>query len=252
MLAWSDVVAGVPCARAPSRPLSFRHHCRMDVYLVPISPTRQHLYCEVSPSPVTDGDEKSTSWLERVKARFRRAVDEGEAAQYGELDDREHGRLRRFISRKLAETVTEQRLLWHLRHETVATLHHQDSIAGSRALAIARAEFEADYGRHRRWLIINGLLTAITGPLLFFVPGPNIVSWYFSFRAIGHFFSMRGARRALSGVDWTASPSPHLTSVGAALTLPPDVRGPRLAAAGDALGLHRLAAFVERVADRSA
>jgi hypothetical protein len=224
----------------------------MDVYLVPVSPARHHLYCEVAPSPATDGDEGTASWLERLKARFRSAVDEGEAAQYGELDEREHGRLRRFITRKLAETVAEQRLLWHMRHETTAILHHPDSMAGPRALAIARAEFGSDYARHRRWLIINGLLTAITGPLLFFVPGPNLVSWYFSFRAIGHFFSMRGARRALSGVDWSATASAHLTSVGAALTLAPDARGPQLAAAGDALGLHRLAAFVERVADRSA
>ncbi len=224
----------------------------MDVYLVPVSRTRQQLYCEITASPVTDGDESSASWLERLKARFRRAVDEGEAAQDGELDEREQGRLRRVITRKLAETVAEQRLLWHMRHETTARLHHPDSIEGPRALAIARAEFASDYGRHRRWLIIDGLLTAVTGPLLFFVPGPNVVSWYFSFRAIGHFFSMRGARRALSGVDWTAIASPHLASVGEALALEPEARGPQVAAAGDALGLHRLAAFVERVADRPA
>jgi len=224
----------------------------MDVYLVPVSLTRQQLYCEVPASPAPAGDEASASWLDRMKVRFRNAVDEGEAAQAGEIDQHEHGRLRKLITRKLAETVAEQRLLWRLRHETAARLHHPDSIAGPRALAIARAEFESDYGRHRRWLIINGLLTAITGPLLFFVPGPNLVSWYFSFRAIGHFFSMRGARRSLSGVDWTANASPHLTSVGQALALDPEQRGPQLAAAGQALGLHRLAAFVERVADRSA
>lgn len=224
----------------------------MDVYLVPVSLTRQQLYCEVSATPVTDGDEGAATWLDRMKTRFRNAVDEGEAAQFGEVDQREHGRLRKFITRKLAETVAEQRLLWHLRHEAAATLHHADSIAGPRALAIASAEFESDYGRHRRWLIINGLLTAITGPLLFFVPGPNLVSWYFSFRAIGHFFSMRGARRALTGVNWTSSASAQLTSVGQALALDPEARGPQLAAAGQALGLHRLAAFVERVADRSA
>lgn len=224
----------------------------MDVYLVPVSPTRQQLYCEVTASPVTDGDEDARSWLEQIKGRFRRAVDEGEAAQYGEVDDHQRSRLRRFITRKLAETVTEQRLLWHMRHETAATLHHPDSIEAAGALAIAMAEFESDYGRHRRWLIIDGLLTAVTGPLLFFVPGPNIVSWYFSFRAIGHFFAMRGARRALSGVTWAAAASPHLSAVGDALALDSEARGPRVVAAGEALGLHRLAAFVERVAVRSA
>ena len=224
----------------------------MDVYLVPASSTRYALYCEVAAPAINEGDEDSTSWLERLKGRFRRAVVEGEAAQDAGDDDPNRGRLRRFITRKLAEAVAEQRLLWHLRHETNARLLHPDAVTGDRALALARAEFELDYGRHRRWLIIDALLTAITGPLLFFIPGPNLVSWYFTFRAVGHFFSMRGASRALAGVAWMAEASPHLTAVGAALTLDPDTRATRLASAGAALGLVRLAAFVERVADRRA
>jgi hypothetical protein len=225
----------------------------MDVFLVPASPTRYALYCEVAAPAIRDGDEDSTSWLEQMKVRFRRAVDEGEAAQdAGAADDPARGRVRRFITRKLAEAVTEQRLLWHLRHETAVRLFHPDTVDGERSMAMALAEFEADYGRHRRWLIIDGLLTAITGPVFFFVPGPNIVSWYFTFRAIGHFFSMRGARRALSGIAWTPEATAHLTGVAEALTLDPDARSARLQAAGEALGLTRLAPFVERVADRSA
>ena len=226
----------------------------MDVFLVPTSPTldRLALYCEVTAPPIAEGDDTASTWLGRMKARFRHAVDEGEAAQNGEIDDRDRGRLRRFITRKLAETVAEQRLLWHLRQETSARLIHPDTIDGARALVVARAEFEVDYGRHRRWLIIDGLLVAITGPLLFFVPGPNVVSWFFTFRAIGHFFSMRGARRALSGVTWTSEPSPHLTTVAESLHLDPDARATRLKTVGEALGLSRFDAFVARVADRPA
>lgn len=224
----------------------------MDVFLVPASRARYALYCEVAAPAITEGDQNSASWLERMKGRFRQAVDEGEAAQdAGEAGDPSRGRFRRFITRKLAEAVAEQRLLWHLRHETAARLVHPDTIDGDRALAVALAEFESDYGRHRRWLIIDGLLTAVTGPLFFFVPGPNIVSWYFTFRAIGHFFSMRGARRALSGVTWMPHASPHLTAVAEAFTLDPDARSARLDAAADALGLTRLAPFAERVWDRS-
>jgi hypothetical protein len=225
----------------------------MDVFLVPVSSTRHALYCEVAAPAIRDGDEDSTSWLEQMKVRFRRAVDEGEAAQDpGAVDDPTRGRFRRFITRKLAEAVAEQRLLWHLRHETAARLLHPHTMDGDRALSLARAEFEVDYGRHRRWLIIDGLITVVTGPLLFFVPGPNIVSWYFTFRAIGHFFSMRGASRALSGITWTPEPTTHLTAVAEALPLDPDARAARLCAAGEALGLNRLAPFVERVADRFA
>jgi hypothetical protein len=224
----------------------------MNVYSVPSSSTRYALYCEVTAPAVDDGDESSASWIERMKGQFRRAVDEGEAAEYGEVDEQKRGRLRRFITRKLAEAVAEQRLLWHLRDETTARLFHPDTMDGEQALALARAEFTADYGRHRRWLIIDTLLTAITGPLLFLVPGPNVLSWYFTFRAVGHFLAMRGARRALSDVTWTSEATPHLTSVAIALGLPPGPeREARLEAAGRALGLVRLAAFAERVAERT-
>ena len=224
----------------------------MDVYLVPASPTRNALYCEVSASAASD-DEVPASFWGRMVARFRSAVDEGEAAQEpGAVDHPERSRLRRLITRKLAETVAEQRLLWRLRHETAARLFHADSIDGESAIASARADFELDYGRHRRWMFIDGLITAITGPLFFFIPGPNIVSWYFTFRAVGHFFSMRGASRALSGITWTPVPTPHLTTVAQALPLDSDTRNARVTEAAHALGLDRLAAFVERVADRSA
>lgn len=223
----------------------------MDVYLVPASRTRYALYCEVSVAPPTDGGAPTSLWG-RLVASFRRAIDEGEQAARGEAPDVEsRGRFRRFITRKLAEAVAEQRLLWHLRHETAATLVHPDTVPAERALALARAEFAADYARHRRWLVIDALATAITGPVFFFVPGPNIVSWYFSFRAVGHYFSMKGARQGLSVTQFTPRPSPELSAVAAALDDDPDARATRVAAAANALGLDRLASFVDRVAERA-
>ena len=32
--------------------------------------------------------------------------------------------------------------------------------------------------------------------LLFLVPGPNVIAYYFAFRMVGHYFSLRGARKA--------------------------------------------------------
>lgn len=224
----------------------------MDVYLVPASPSRYSLYCE-TPMPVDDLSEpdEPRTFVERLKASFRRAVDEGEAQQRGDGDPN-RGRLRRFITRKIAEAVTEQRLLWSLRHETTARLVHPDTLDGAAALALSNAEFKHDYARHRRWMVIDGLLVATTGPLLFFVPGPNLVSWYFTFRAVGHFFSMRGAQRAVAGIEWTPLPSAPLTDVAAALLLEGEAREQRICAAAEALGLDRLPAFVERIADRPA
>jgi Mitochondrial K+-H+ exchange-related len=225
----------------------------MNVYLVPANASRFALYCEAASASPADGPASGTSLWGRMVASFRRALAEGEADAQGSARARQEdrGRLRRFITRKLAEAVAEQRLLWHLRDEATATLVHPDTIDGTSALALARAEFAADFARHRRWLIIDGVITAVTGPVLFFVPGPNLVSWYFSFRAVGHYFAMQGARQGLRVTVFTPQASPHLSAVADALAAGAAVRGPRVAAAAAALGLERLAAFVERIADRA-
>jgi hypothetical protein len=231
-----------PSARAPLLSMS------MDVFLVPAGPSRYALYCE---GAITTGDEHdaaAATWWGRMKASFRRAIDEGEAEARGAAEGESRGRLRRFITRKIAEAVAEGRLLWRLRGERAATLVHPDTIDGAAALAIARAELSVDYARHRRWLIIDGLITVITGPLFFFVPGPNLISWYFSFRAVGHFFSMRGARQGLSVIAFTTRSSPHLSAVAAALDGDPAVRAAKVAEAAAALDLERLPHFIERIA----
>lgn len=237
----------------PARRIHTTHSFSMDVYLVPVDAAGYALYCEVAAPADEDELGASASFVDRMKASFRRAVDEGEAQRAGAPQDSpDRGRFRRFITRKIAETVAEQRLLWNLRHKAEARLFHPDRVDGAKALQVARAEFTHDYARHRRWLVINGLLAAITGPALFFVPGPNVLSWYFTFRAVGHFFSMRGARRALDDIAWTPVASALLTEVADALALDPEARAGRLAAVSAALGLDRLAAFVERISVRTA
>ena len=226
----------------------------MKVYLVPSGPSRFSLYSEAaSPTPHDGPSETGTLWG-RATAAFRRAVDEGEAEAAGgdAAVDPSRGRFRRFLTRKIAEAVAEQRLLWAIRHEGQATLVHPDSIPGELAVEIARGEFNADYLRHRRWAWIDGVIVVVTGPLFFFVPGPNVVSWYFTFRAVGHYFSMKGARRGLADGFFRPEPSAALTDVAQALDLPRGAREARVAAAADTLGLERLTAFVNRVADRRA
>lgn len=220
----------------------------MNVYLVPATAGRHELYCEVT-SGSSENAAGTGSIRERLVNGFNRMVAEGEAAIHGEEPDApERGRIRKFITRRVAEAVAEQRLLWHLRHEAQVRLFHPDDISPANAVATARALVGADYAKHRRWLIIDGLIAAVTGPLFFFVPGPNIVSWYFAFRAIGHFFAMRGASQGLSGATWTTEPSAELTALRAALTLDHDTRSRRIDEIAAALGLDRLAWFVAKIA----
>ena len=102
----------------------------------------------------------------------------------------------------VAEAVAEQRLLWHLRRQAEAALVYPDGLSEPEARNLLRRTLAQDWDRHRFWLVVDAVLAAITGPLFFFVPGPNLVAYYFVFRAVGHYFAWRGARRGLSGVRW--------------------------------------------------
>jgi hypothetical protein len=223
----------------------------MKVYLVPAGSSRFALYSEVASASESDRTADARSFWGRLKATFREAVDEGEAEanRPAGQPDPSKGRFRRLITRKLAEAVAEQRLLWRLRNEGAATLVHPEGMAPGRALELARTEFVTDHARHRRWLLIDAVVVAVTGPLFFFVPGPNLISWYFTFRAVGHFFSMRGASRGLMPGFFTPAPSRPLAEIGEAILLPREVRATRVAEAAEVLGLEKLPAFVARVAE---
>jgi len=159
----------------------------------------------------------------------------------------ESGGVWRWLMRKVAEAVNEQRLLWLLRRQWQATLVHPDDVTPAQAVEIAREILRSDYERHRRWVVIDSLLVLLCLPLTV-LPGPNVPSLYFTFRAVGHYLSMRGAKRGRTGVDWALVASTELTSLRQALGLARDARRLRIGEISAALGLDRLDAFVERVA----
>jgi hypothetical protein len=220
----------------------------MDVYLVPAGPDRHELYCEVA-SHVPDSDEPSSTVWGRLKAGFRRAIDEGEAHRTGEAADQGHSRVRRAITRKLAEAVAEQRLLWNLRRETEARLFHPDDLSGEAALATSMQLITADRDKHRRRCIIDGILLVLSAPIAL-VPGPNLLAYYFTFGTVGHFLSMKGAEQGRSRVAWTASPCRPLTELRAALLDKVGCR-PKVEAIARELQLERLPQFIDRVADHA-
>lgn len=222
----------------------------MDVFLVPAGHDVHELYCEVA-TAAPDPDHKTTSLWGRAVGVFRRALAEGEAARTrtGTHDEAERGWIRRTVTRKLAEAVAEQRLLWHLRRETAVNLVHPDDITPAAALELMRGLLSPDRDKHRRWCVIDALLTVASTPLAL-VPGPNVLAYYFIFRSVGHFLSMQGAQQGLTRVTWTGVPSPHLTAIRAALTMHKDARVERMDEIAAALGLERLGPFVEDVAER--
>lgn len=235
----------------------------MDVFLLPVGPAKLggepefQMYCEPPPDPVPDvveGQTQGRSFFGWMADGFRKALAEGEAEerrqQDGHAPSESGSRFTRFMKRKLAAAVAEQRLLWHLRHATAARLHHPATMTSAQALEMAIAEFKKDFAKHRLWCIIDVVILVVQTPLAF-LPGPNFVALYFIFRSVGHFFSMRGARKGMDAAMWTTHPSEPLSDLQQALTLEPSARTERIAAIAATLGLAQLAAFMRRVVDRS-
>jgi hypothetical protein len=223
----------------------------IDVYFVPTATDHYELYCEVAAPAITEHDPHPRTLWDRAVAVFRRALAEGEASRRGLApeDESRLGKARRFVMRKIADAVAEQRLLWHLRRETAARLFHPDDLPPASAVERTRQSLSLDRDRHRRWVVIDGLLTLASAPIAL-LPGPNFLAYYFIFRTVGHYLSMRGAQQGLDCVAWTPTPSVHLTQLRAALPLDKPSRSRRIDEIAAALGLDELGMFVENMADR--
>jgi hypothetical protein len=227
----------------------------VDVFLVPAGGSRHELYCEVAEAPPVDEGESRAGFLKRIVNRFRETLATAEREhrerQSAAADPAERKsfmrRLRDRTIRWMAESIAEQRLLWHLQKCQEATLYYPQDLSEDEAIAGMRQQLKIDYERHRRWFIID-LLGFIASGAVMLLPGPNVLAYYFLFRFVGHFLSMRGARQGLEVVRWRAEPSPALSEVRATLSLTPDAREPHLRDIAARLRLEHLASFVQRIA----
>jgi hypothetical protein len=225
----------------------------MDVFLLPVAPDRYELYCEVADGEQPEGvNETPRGFFRGLKQRFQHMLAEAEHERRQGRSGQEPpsgwlGRLKTRMMQWVAESIAEQRLLWTLRHATAATLHYPADISGPAADERLRKQLGRDFDKHQFWLVIDSLLFIASG-LLMLVPGPNLVAYYFAFRMVGHFLSLRGARQGLSGVVWTYSPSGPLAELRLAPTLEPTVRDAHVDAIAAALGLEHLPRFFRRSA----
>ena len=231
----------------------------MEVYLIPVAADRYELYCEVPDDEPAVGDAPPQGFFRGLVHRFREALADVERERHRPPQEADrpretlsgYQRLKRHVLCRIAETIAEQRLLWHMRRQTSAIAVHPEDIASGEALRILKASMQSDYEKHRFWLIVDTLAFVLSG-LLVLVPGPNLVAYYFAFRLVGHYLSARGARQALTIVQWTTQPSAALEELRAAIALEPGERAARVTDIAARLHLERLAAFFQRIAVRSA
>ena len=225
----------------------------MDVYLVPVGADRHELYCEVPDEPASEPTEPAgpRGFFRRLKDRFDEMLAEAERERRQARSTAVHGgwlaRARARTMRWVAESIAEQRLLWHLRRQTEVCLFFPDDLDEAKAIAEMRAHLGRDFDKHRFWLTIDALCFVASG-LLALVPGPNILAYYFAFRLVGHYLSLRGARQGLSVVAWRTERSEALSELRRAIHLDPAVRERRVNEVALRLRLEHLASFFERTA----
>jgi hypothetical protein len=227
----------------------------MEVFLVPLGSGRHELYCEPSDDDAATADAgDGPGFFARMRLRFSEMLRAAEVARAksarGEDDpiDTWWERAKAWVLAKVADAVAEQRLLWNLRHCTAARLHHPPDMSADDALAIMRASMVRDRDRHLRWLVIDAILMVVLGAALFFVPGPNVLGYYYVFRVVGHYLSWKGAKHGLEAVAWTTSPCDPLAELRDAIALAPAQRDARVDDVAARLRLPRLSLFVARIA----
>jgi hypothetical protein len=227
----------------------------MDVFVIPIGPDRYELYCEASvEAPRLDA--AATGIIGRIRHRFAVMLHQAEERQRsGAPSSTERAtwltRAQEHIMAWVAERVAEQRLLWNLRRETAVVAAYPQDLTFEQTLTLIRRTLQRDYDRHRVWLVVDSVLLVATTPLMF-LPGPNIAAYYFAFRVMGHWLSMRGASQGLNGIEWTGRPCEPLSDLRAVASLHGAAREQRVHEIAERLRLQHLSTFFERVAVRHA
>ena len=222
----------------------------MDVYVIPIGRDRYELYCEPSVDPASDAEAvPATGIVGRLRERFSATLRAAEERQHRPGAAAEAGASRRLQDRALgwiAARIAEQRLLWNLRRCTAASAVHPQDMAFDEVMALIRRMLRRDFERHRLWLVIDVIGLILSGPIAL-IPGPNFLAYYFAFRVVGHWLSMRGAVQGLRRVAWSGRPCPPLAELRDVFALESPARAARVHDVAARLRLPHLSTFFERV-----
>jgi hypothetical protein len=219
------------------------------VYFIPLGSGRFEPYYEQEEVPETPEEAASRGFFARMSARFSQMVREAEEERHQRVHEAPAGllgRMQRVVMSFVAERVAEQRLLWNLRAADAADLHVPDDIDAAEGLRLFRQGLQNDADRHLRRLALHSLGLLVSAPLVF-VPGPNVLGYFFMFTVVGHFLAFRGAKRGLQQVQWSVTRDAALTAIGRAVACPPPERFRRIHEAAERLRLPHLARFVERM-----
>jgi hypothetical protein len=224
----------------------------MDVYLLPVGTDRYEFYCEENgDAEILVSDVQPSGRFAAVWEKFKAALAQVEKERQSGIPRSQLGprswteRMKDRAMCSVAEKIAEQRLLWRLRNETSVQLFYPDDMTGDQGVDKTRVMLRREADRHLKWTIIDGTLFVISG-VLFWLPGPNVLAYYFGFRLVGHYLSRRGAKNGLDHVEWRPCATSELSRLRHAIALAAHEREQRVHEVATALRLQHLATFFER------
>ncbi|MFN2453540.1 MAG: hypothetical protein ABR577_04905 [Pyrinomonadaceae bacterium] len=92
-------------------------------------------------------------------------------------------------------THPDEALLRRLRNISAPTIHYPLTLTEEAARALWTHYLKNRFRRHLLWLIINATVVPVT-LLLTPLPGPNLIGYWFVYRAVCHLLALYGLRRA--------------------------------------------------------
>jgi hypothetical protein len=223
----------------------------MDVFVIPVASDRYVLYYEQQTEETDPDEPESTGMLARFQRRFKELLREAEEHRHEGRAQRGSarswtGRLQDHMMAWIARRVAEQRLLWNLRNQEQVVAVHPSDVEFEAVLPHIQQTLQRDFERHRFWLVVDTAGLIVSG-LLAIVPGPNLIAYYFLFRAGGHFLSMRGAAQGRRRVTWQGRPCEPLNELREVSKMPWRDSHSRVQRIAATLHLRNLTTFFERV-----
>jgi hypothetical protein len=232
----------------------------MDVFVIPVGRDRYELYCETSTDSDALESAPAAGPLGKLRHRFiamLRAADERQNRRRGARSAGEGTgspgwllkTLRDRILGWVGRRISEQRLLWNLRRQTLVVAVHPQDMTFQQVLALVRHTLQREYERHRLWFVVHAFGLVVSGPFAL-VPGPNLLAYYFAFGVVGHWLSMRGATQGVHRVSWSSRPCPPLAELRDVTMLEPPARDAKILDVAARLRLPHLANVFARVTVR--
>jgi hypothetical protein len=90
----------------------------------------------------------------------------------------------------------DEELLGRLGSAGAIAVHHPASLPEKKVRAAWKHYLAGRARSHLLWLIVDGVLAPVTGLLFWLIPGPNVVGFWFTYRAFNHYTIVRSLHRA--------------------------------------------------------